>query len=564
MKRLLIIAGIVLGVLVVAVVMAPLFIDADSFRPDLEKKLSDSLGRTVHVGKLDASILSGGAKASNISISDDPAFSKGPFLQASSVQIGLELIPLIFSHQVKVTSLSVQSPDIVLLKNSAGKWNFSNLGAAAGKGKGRAASGNSSVPESSMAISTASVFGDAQSKNSGSSAPELSVDKFEIVNGTLRVGQSAGHTASHESVYKNVRLLARNISETTVIPFTLLADTPGGGSLDVDGTAGPLNAEDSARTPMDAKLTLEHADLARSGFFDANSGLAGIVDFDGKVKSDGRKLHSEGRAKANNLKMMKGGAPSSQPVSLDYKSDFGLESQTGTLSAQAHTGGSTATVSGTMDAHGEKTLAHLKILAQKMAVNDIEGILPAFGVTLPSGASLQGGTINADLAAEGPLDRLVITGPVKLSDTKLTGYDLSSKLGAVAALAGIRPSSETLIQTLSSALHVSPEGINADNILLDVPSLGQITGAGVMGSNSSLNFKMLMKPAGAMAQMAGGLGALAGNKGIPFLIEGTTANPIFRPALGSTIKSLIPGANDSGNQGGLGGVLGGLFGKKKK
>jgi AsmA protein len=206
----------------------------------------------------------------------------------------------------------------------------------------------------------------------------------------------------------------------------------------------------------------------------------------------------------------------------------------------------------------------LKILAQKMAVNDIEGILPAFGVTLPSGASLQGGTINADLAAEGPLDRLVITGPLKISDTKLTGYDLSSKLGAVAALAGIRPSSETLIQTLSSALRVSPEGINADNILLDVPSLGQITGAGVMGSNSSLNFKMLMKPAGAMAQMAGGLGALAGNKGIPFLIEGTTANPIFRPALGSTIKSLIPGTNDSGNQGGLGGVLGGLFGKKKK
>src|SRR6266481_5177961 len=123
MKRLLIIAGIVIGVLLVAVLMAPLFIDADSFRPDLEKKLSDSLGRTVHVGKLDASLLSGGAKASNISISDDPAFGKEPFLQASSVQIGLELIPLIFSHQVKVTSLSVQSPYIVLLQNSAGKWN---------------------------------------------------------------------------------------------------------------------------------------------------------------------------------------------------------------------------------------------------------------------------------------------------------------------------------------------------------------------------------------------------------------------------------------------------------
>ncbi len=116
MKRLLIISGIVIGVLLLVVALVPLFINVDSFRPELEKKLSVALNRTVTIGKLSASIFSGGATASDISIADDPAFNKGPFLRASSVKVGVELMPLIFSKQLKVTSLTVEKPDIALLR----------------------------------------------------------------------------------------------------------------------------------------------------------------------------------------------------------------------------------------------------------------------------------------------------------------------------------------------------------------------------------------------------------------------------------------------------------------
>src|SRR5438309_11793879 len=118
MKRLLVISGIIVAVLLLIVVLVPLFINVDSFRPDLEKKLSAALNRSVHMGKLEASIFSGGASASDISIADDPAFEKGPFLRASSVKVGLELLPLIFSRQFKVTSLTVRKPEITLLKNA--------------------------------------------------------------------------------------------------------------------------------------------------------------------------------------------------------------------------------------------------------------------------------------------------------------------------------------------------------------------------------------------------------------------------------------------------------------
>jgi AsmA protein len=570
MKRLLVIAGIVVGVLLLVIIAVPLFINVDSFRPDLEKKLSAALNRQVHIGKLDASLLSGGASASDITIADDPAFNKGPFLKASSVKVGVQLMPLIFSKQLKVTSLTIQKPDITLLKNAAGKWNYSTIGATAPK----------TAPEPS-GKATPESSGKPAPEPSGKSAPDVSVDKFEIAGGTVRVGHSSGHSAGKESVYQNVNLVAHNISTHSAMPFTLSAGLPGGGSMNLEGQAGPLNPTDSAKSPLDAKLTLKHADLGATGFVDPASGVGGVLDFDGQVKSDGRHLHSEGNAKAADLRVIKGGQPAKQPVALDYKSDYGLDSETGTINANLHTGNSLTNASGTLSAKGEDTVANLKIVGKNMAVNDVEGLLPAFGVVLPSGASLQGGNINMNLSATGPLDRLVIDGPLKIEGTHLSGYNLGSKLGAIAAFTGNKGSTDTLIQTFSSALRVAPEGIKADNIVLDVPSLGIVTGNGVIAGDNSLDFKMLIKLSGTANNLLGSLtggSAAAASQGLPFLIQGKTSNPVFRPALGGAVGGNLQNSLLNAVQGNKGNktdqqnqqkqdlkdALGGLFGKKKK
>jgi AsmA protein len=97
MKRILKIVGIVVGVLILILIALPFFIDANTFRPKLESELTDALGREVKVGNISLSLLSGGVTADNISIADDPAFSKSPFVQAKSLKVGVEMIPLIFS-----------------------------------------------------------------------------------------------------------------------------------------------------------------------------------------------------------------------------------------------------------------------------------------------------------------------------------------------------------------------------------------------------------------------------------------------------------------------------------
>jgi AsmA protein len=183
-----------------------------------------------------------------------------------------------------------------------------------------------------------------------------------------------------------------------------------------------------------------------------------------------------------------------------------------------------------------------------------------------------------DLAAEGPFDRLVINGPLSITATKLSGYNLGSKLSVLSALTGIKPSNETLIQTLSSGLRVAPEGIRADNIVLDIPAIGAFSGKGVIANNNSLDFQMLLKLSNSSGTTLGGLGGLtsmAQKNGIPFLIQGKTTNPVFLPSLGGgglkgLANSLLSG--DQTNQGtqngqqqqGLQGLLDGVLNKKKK
>ena len=122
------IVGIVVVVLLLIAIALPFLINVNSFRPKLESELTEALGREVKVGNLSLSILSGSVSAEDLSIADDPAFSKDPFIRAKSLKVGVEVMPLIFSKTLHVTDITLDKPEIALLRDAAGKWNFSSLG----------------------------------------------------------------------------------------------------------------------------------------------------------------------------------------------------------------------------------------------------------------------------------------------------------------------------------------------------------------------------------------------------------------------------------------------------
>src|SRR5690349_12801238 len=107
MSRTIVRIGIAIAVFLVLLIGLSFLINANRFKPALETRLGAALGREVMLGDLKLSILSGGLAASDLSIADDPKFSKTPFLRAKSLHVQAQLIPLIFSHELNLTGLTI-------------------------------------------------------------------------------------------------------------------------------------------------------------------------------------------------------------------------------------------------------------------------------------------------------------------------------------------------------------------------------------------------------------------------------------------------------------------------
>ena len=84
MKRWAKILVVIAVVLVAAVAAIPLFVNANTFRPAIERELASTLGRNVKVGDLSLSVFSGRMLSKDLSVADDPNFSATPFLTAKT------------------------------------------------------------------------------------------------------------------------------------------------------------------------------------------------------------------------------------------------------------------------------------------------------------------------------------------------------------------------------------------------------------------------------------------------------------------------------------------------
>ena len=536
MNRTVKIVAIVVGVLILLVIAIPFFIDANAFRPRLESELTAALGRQVKVGNLSLSLLSGSVGADDISIADDPEFNQSPFVQAKSLKVGVELIPLVFSKTLNVTNLTLNEPEISLVKaDKSDKWNYSSLG-----GNNKSASAPSSTPN-------------PQPPPSGSGVnPNLSVAKLNVNNGRLTVSRAGSSEKPH--VYDKVNIEMSDFSFTSSFPFKVAAQLPGDGSLKIDGKAGPIDANDASKTPLDAKVTVQKMNLAQSGFIDPAAGISGIADFDGTVTSDGHEAKTNGTLKATNLQVVKKGSPAGRPVQLTYTVNFDLAKETGTIpQGEITMGKAVAHLTGTYDAHGQVTSVKLKIIGQNMPVDDLEAMLPALGVVLPPKSQLKGGVLNTAMNVEGPVDKLVTVGNVKMENTTLANFNLGSKMSAISALSGkTSTGNDTTIQNFSSNVRVAPDGTKADDINLTVPSIGVVTGAGVVSPANELAFKL--------SANLGGMGA------VPFTVQGTTSDPKFMPDVkgmaSGLLKNALGGQGKPGQQNPVNTVMG-LFNKKK-
>ena len=739
--------GAIVVVVVIAAVAVPMFLNADSFRTRIESTLSKSLGRKVTIGKVSLSIWSGSLLAENVVTADDPQFSQQPFIQADSVKIGVEVLPLVLHREVHIEGFLLQSPKIQLLRAANGTWNYSSIGGAA---KSQDEETKKTFPDLTVghvevengritvgiqptagAVSTPSRvyeqvsldvknfgfansfpftasahlpgdgtvnvsgtagpvnqqdasatpfsghlelkhvdpltagFVDASAGVSGlvdslvldaawsgqqmhvtklvvdnphltivrSNAPKqpkpvganpegssmldnLSVDSAEVKNGTITL-TTAGQSGA-PAVYQQLNASITNLTPKSWSPFTVSAQLPGGGTLNANGKAGPFNQANNAATPLDAKISLRHVELGTAGVLPPDAGIGGVMNLDTQVQSNGQTLNATGTAHVDSIKLAKNGQPSAKPVDVQFAVAQNEQALTGDLQrATISIGRAVFNLAGTYQTSGATTAINLKVNGQAVPIDEIEAFLPAVGVHLPQGSRLQGGTVTTALTVSGSTAAPVISGPVRLDNTQLAGFDLGAKLATLSKFTGGRigsaTGSGTQIRSLSMNVRVAGGAIRTDNIALSVAGVGTATGAGSVSEGGALDYNVLLKlteltgapggsaaaasapsGAGGLAGLAGGLsglipggaggaaglgsiGGLAGNvlkAGIPVAIGGTTSNPTFAPNLShlasgmgaSAAQGLLQGQKKGNPAGKAVGdpvrdALGGLFGK---
>jgi AsmA protein len=727
-RTLLIVLGSIVALVLLIVISIPLFLNADTFRTRIESALTTSLGRKVTLGKLDLSVFSGSLVAENATLADDPAFSTQPFLQATKVKIGIEVLPLILSREIHITGFDIDSPKITLLRAANGTWNYSTIGSAQQNASANKDSsslipnltvGHVAITNGQLTVGvapapgapatprrtydqlnlgakdfsfqkafpftvSAHLPGDGTVSLSGSAGPinsrdasltpfsahleakhidplaagfvdtsagvsgtidaidvqatwngqqlhvanfvvdtpkltlvrdnkptaavtpppapdsnnmlsTFSADHLQIKNGTIAI---ASPGQAKPALYQQLNAELTNVSPTASSPFKLSAQIPGGGSLSGDGTAGPINQANATATPVNAHIAITHLDLASSGIVAPEDGISGIANVDIKALSDGKTLNANVSTNVQGLRIAKNGSPSTKPVDVQLTVSQNLQSLTGQLQKAVITiGRAVVNIAGTYQPSGPTTALNLKVSSDAASIDELEAFLPSVGVHLPTGSRLQGGTLTTSLNVTGTTTAPVISGPVRVNNTSLAGFDLGSKLGPLSSLAGIKSGSGTAIQSLSANVNINGGNVRTDNVSLIVPSLGSATGAGTISAAGALNYNVILKltgllgavggkaggatgaggiagqlmgmiPGGAAGGVAGGvIGNIAGSalrNGVPVAIGGTTSNPTFTPnmngvlsgAAGNAAKGI---AKPSNNANPLSNALGGLL-----
>ena len=554
MKKFAKIAGIIVGVLILLALIVPFFVNADSFRPMLQSKAQEALGRNVQIGKLDFSLFSGALSADGISVSDEPKFSKAPFVTAKSLKVSVDVMPLIFSRELHVNSIKLDQPQVALISNAEGQWNYSSLGSSA----------QPAQPVQQPAAKPAEKAPAKPGETLSTSPSNYAIDEIDITNGKITMTEIPAK--QQPAVYSDVDLTLKKFTPGSKMPFTLSLKAPRGGAIKATGTAGPINPNDASLTPLQVDLKNDSVEIAGLA---PTSGMTGLLDMTAKFTSDGRQAHLEGSGQIKNLKAVANAVAAKDPLGFTYNTNYSYANRQGTLTANVTARKNTAKLSGSYQIR-EAMVAHMNLNGQGLSIDELESLLPAFGVVLPSGSSLRGGTLSANLNLQGPIDQLTVSGPISLNNTKLVGFDLGSKMSGMSQLAGIKTGNDTTIQTFSSNVNVTAAVTRADNINLMMPALGDVTGAGTI-VNQNLNFKMVAKVQTTGGGLLGAAGGKAGAQSIPFAIQGTTSNPKFIPDSSALVQNALQnqinqrlGGKAPGSVGDIGGALGGLLGGGKK
>jgi len=401
------ITGLALLLIVSILLLAPLFIDVNRFRSDIESALADKWGRNVSiesVGRLRL-LPSPEMEISNVRVSDDPAFSQSDFIAARTAEVRISLLPLL-SGDINVKRVELTAPSVTLIKGQDGRWNWSTL---------KPAQDQEGAPSISIAINNGSVT---------------------LINRTQSPPQS--------NTYSGISLELDNFSSKTKSDFSLALTMPGenSGSLRAQGSFGPVDPKDIDDTPVNIHVATDGVEL--SGLEALAAGEKhpdqGLITLDADIKGRlSQSLHIRGALTASRLSLVEGSDPTDLPIranfdlkatSVNDEKSSGYNVQISSMQIQV--GDTELVVEGNIFDIANEPVLDLRINGKQEQIVGLLESARAFRFGPPKGTSASG-IADIDISVGGKAKEYALNGEMRMRNLEFKGPDLPQAI-AIAQL----------------------------------------------------------------------------------------------------------------------------------
>lgn len=216
--------GIVAAVLVVLVIVAllvvPMFVDLNDYKPQIEKQVSQITGRSFSIGgDIDLSLFPwAGISVSDVRLGNPAGFAEKEMVSLDAFEVRVKLLPLI-SRDVQVKRFVVRGPRVLLIRQKDGRANWEGFGG----------SGKEEKPKSKET---------SGKKPSAENLPieKLAVGEFAVLGGSARfVDRKSG--AEHAVSDMTLRLTDVSLDQPVQVNLSAKIDEK---PISLEGTIGPV------------------------------------------------------------------------------------------------------------------------------------------------------------------------------------------------------------------------------------------------------------------------------------------------------------------------------------
>lgn len=488
-------------VLIVGIVLAlPFLVDLSRYQDQYKPAIEAALNRKIQLQEIRLTVWPRlGARVTGFTVLDDPAFGAGPFASLASLDVGVQLRPLL-SGRVEVEEITLRQPVITVVKNSNGVLNVSTIGRP-----------GVPAPETPSRAPLPSTEGPLKILGL------LAVDRVSLTDGMLTYRDlSAAQPTEYVLQDLDVLLTSVRLGQTPTLHLDTLVQ-PFAMPITVDGTLGPLK-ETADLDAINLQLGVGKTSFAITG------------------QTAGRDATLTVTSAAINTADLPIALPLQKPVSVK---DLALAAEVRgqdvllrTLSFQLFEGQVKATgkvISGSPAPPFESTAS-------------VQGL--QLGPALDAIASAQvsiSGTAGADLALQGRgftrsqlTQSLAGTAHVAVKDGKIEGVNFLQEALSILSIAGMAVDNPkaTAFSTIETDLAVKQGVVAVQRLLMDSHDF-QATGRGTVGFDQQVNLTVNLHLSQDVSLKLAGASPVVkvamkdGRVTLPLTITGTVQAPTY-------------------------------------